>query len=99
MKPSSMAITILMLGISLSATAGTAAHYTVQAPDDDSDILAVGDYAPNEMNRPTFQITDWQVKGLSKPDYDTQWVQIRNRYVLIKIADDQIIDIVPVQTP
>lgn len=86
----------LAFSISLGANAETTQQYTVEATDNPSVVLSIGDYAPDELNRPSDAVTDWSAKGLAKPAYDTQWVRLNNRYVLIKIADDQIIDIVPI---
>lgn len=59
--------------------------------------LVVGDRAPAVYQRESEALHDWKKRGLRAPDEDSQWVKIKNQYVLVAITNGKIIELKPVK--
>ncbi|WP_421547159.1 RcnB family protein [Pseudomonas sp. QD4] len=59
--------------------------------------LVVGDRAPDLYQREVSAIHDWKKKGLKAPQEQSQWVQIKDQYVLVEITSGKILDMAPVK--
>ena len=59
--------------------------------------LVVGDRAPDVYQREVSAIKDWKKKGLKAPEEQSQWVQIKDQYVLVEITSGKILDMSPVK--
>lgn len=81
--------------VTLPTFAADAPAQTVQSPVPDTRELKVGDMAPDKLQRKDAAVNDWKKHGLKAPEKDSQWVKIDDKYVLIKITNGQIVDIVP----
>lgn len=59
--------------------------------------LVVGDRAPDLYQREVSALHDWKKKGLKAPQEQSQWVQIKDQYVLVEITSGKILDMAPVK--
>ncbi|WP_295478081.1 RcnB family protein [uncultured Pseudomonas sp.] len=58
--------------------------------------LKVGEKAPADSDRESAAI-DWKAKGLPEPEKESQWVQVKDKYVRVQITNNRIMEIVPVK--
>lgn len=49
-----------------------------------------GDKAPDEYKRKELALTDWKKRHLAAPTEDEQWVEIKDKYVLVNIPNGTI---------
>lgn len=99
MKTKVLLASLALLGgfstVSLPTFAADAPAQTVRSPVPDTRELKVGDMAPDKLQRKDAAVSEWKKHGLKAPVKDSQWVKIDKKYVLIKITNGQIVDIVP----
>lgn len=53
-----------------------------------------GDVAPDEYQRPSMAVQDWQKHHLSAPEKDEQWVKIHGKYALVSIPTGTVKEMV-----
>jgi Ni/Co efflux regulator RcnB len=49
-----------------------------------------GDNVPDEFQRPSLALKDWQKHGLSAPGKDEQWVKLKDKFALVSIPTGTI---------
>ncbi|HEX8588346.1 RcnB family protein [Pseudomonas sp.] len=49
-----------------------------------------GDNVPDQYQRDSLALKDWQKRHLSAPEKNQQWVEIKNKYVLVDIPTGTI---------
>jgi Ni/Co efflux regulator RcnB len=70
---------------------------TVQPGVNNSRSLVVGDRAPDMYQRSEKAVNNWKAKGLKAPKADAQWVQINDKYMMVKITNGTILEVTPVE--
>lgn len=70
---------------------------TVQPGVNNSRSLVKGDRAPDMYQRSEKAVKNWKAKGLKAPSADAQWVQINDKYMMVKITNGTIVDVTPVE--
>lgn len=93
----SLALVAGIAGISpLVQAAQTSSNTVEHSPTGDRE-LTVGDRAPDVYQRSEKALNNWKQKGLKQPEDQSQWVQINDKYVLVKITNGTIMEIKPVE--
>lgn len=92
-----LAIAAGVAGISPIAQADDPPQKTVQPGVNNTRELVVGDRAPDVYQRSDKALKNWKAKGLKAPEDQAQWVQINDKYMLVKITNGTIMDITPVE--
>jgi Ni/Co efflux regulator RcnB len=77
--------------------ADEAPQKTVQPGVNNSRSLVKGDRAPDMYQRSEKAVKNWKAKGLKAPASDAQWVQINDKYMMVKITNGTIVDVTPVE--
>lgn len=63
---------------------------TLDRPGAGETQLKKGDNVPDEFQRPSLAVNDWQARHLSAPGKDEQWVQIKGKFALVSIPTGTI---------
>ncbi|MEN5315335.1 RcnB family protein [Pseudomonas koreensis] len=93
----SLALVAGIAGISPLVQAAQTSSDTVQHSPTGDRELKVGDRAPDVYQRNEKALKSWKQKGLKQPEDQSQWVQINDKYVLVKITNGTIMEITPVE--
>jgi Ni/Co efflux regulator RcnB len=70
---------------------------TVQPGANNTRSLVKGDRAPDMYQRSEKAVKNWKEKGLKAPSSDAQWVQINDKYMMVKITSGTIVEVAPVE--
>jgi len=93
----SLALVVGIAGITPLVQAAQPSTDTVERSPTDGRELKVNDRAPDVYQRSEKAIKNWKQKGLKQPDPQAQWVQMNDKYVMVKITNGTIVDIKPVE--
>ncbi|WP_300634806.1 RcnB family protein [Pseudomonas sp.] len=77
--------------------AGDTPQETVQPSSINTRDLKEGDRAPDMLMRKESAVRDWKKRGLQKPEDESQWTRVDDRYVLLKTTNGTILEITPVK--
>lgn len=92
-----MAMLAAVAGISPAALADDPPQRTAQASVVNVRTLQVGDHVPDAYIRNDKALANWQQRGLKTPKSLSQWVQVNDRYMMVRITDGQILDVTPIE--
>ncbi|WP_347905707.1 RcnB family protein [Pseudomonas purpurea] len=94
-----VAMTMLaaIVGTSPAALADDPPERTAQASIANLRSLHVGDRVPDAYKRGEKALANWQQRGLKTPKSLSQWVQVNDRYMMVRITDGQILDVTPIE--
>ena len=93
----SLALVAGITAISPIVQAAETAQKTVQPGANNARSLVKGDRAPEVYQRSEKAVKNWKAKGLKAPASDAQWVQINDKYMMVKITNATIVDVTPVE--
>lgn len=93
----SLALVAGIAAISPVTQADEPPQKTVQPGVNNSRSLVKGDRAPDMYQRSEKAVKNWKAKGLKAPASDAQWVQINDKYMMVKITNGTIVDVTPVE--
>ena len=84
-----------LCALSVHAFAAEGPSVTLDRPGVGVHEIKEGDKAPDEYKRKELALGDWKKRHLSAPDEDSQWVEIKDQYVLVNIPNGTIKQMVP----
>lgn len=93
----SLALVAGITAISPLVQADETPQKTVQPGVNNSRSLVKGDRAPDMYQRSEKAVKNWKERGLKAPSADAQWVQINDKYMMVKITNGTIVDVTPVE--
>ena len=84
-----------LCGVSSFVYANDEPSVTLDRPGAGIREIKEGDNVPDEYQRPSLAVKDWQKHHLSAPGKDEQWVKIQDKFALVSIPTGTIKQMVP----
>jgi Ni/Co efflux regulator RcnB len=79
-----------LCGLSSFSYAAEEPSVTMDRPGAGVRQIKEGDNVPDEFQRPSLAVKDWQKHHLSAPGKDEQWVKIQDKFALVSIPTGTI---------
>ncbi|WP_082060980.1 RcnB family protein [Pseudomonas abietaniphila] len=79
-----------LCGLSHFSYAAEEPSVTMDRPGAGVREIKEGDNVPDEFQRPSLAVKDWQKHHLSAPGKDEQWVKIQDKFALVSIPTGTI---------
>jgi Ni/Co efflux regulator RcnB len=80
----------VLCGLSHFSYAAEGPSVTMDRPGAGVREIKEGDNVPDEFQRPSLAVKDWQKHHLSAPGKDEQWVKIQDKFALVSIPTGTI---------
>ncbi|MGI4837960.1 MAG: RcnB family protein [Janthinobacterium lividum] len=81
---------LALFSLGIPAFAATDTSVTLDRPGVGSHEIKEGDKAPDEYKRKELALGDWKKRHLAAPGENEQWVEIKDKYVLVNIPNGTI---------
>lgn len=78
---------VALFSLSIPAFAATDPSVTLDRPGVGAHEIKQGDKAPDEYKRKELALGDWKKRHLQAPGENEQWVEIKDKYVLVNIPN------------
>lgn len=72
---------------------------TLDRPGVGAHEIKKGDKVPDEYKRKELALGDWKKRHLAAPDENEQWVEIKDKYVLVNIPNGTIKEMIDKSAP
>jgi Ni/Co efflux regulator RcnB len=83
-----------MCALSSVAFAAEQPSVTIDRPGAGQKELKKGDNLPDQYQRESLALKDWQKRHLSAPEKNQQWVEVYDKYALVDIPTGTIIEMI-----
>jgi Ni/Co efflux regulator RcnB len=81
---------LALFSLSIPAFAATDTSVTLERPGVGAHEIKQGDKVPDEYKRKELALGDWKKRHLAAPDENQQWVEIKDKYVLVNIPNGTV---------
>jgi Ni/Co efflux regulator RcnB len=81
---------LALFSLSIPAFAATEPSVTLDRPGVGAHEIKQGDKVPDEYKRKELALNNWKQRHLSAPTENEQWVEIKDKYVLVNIPNGTI---------
>jgi Ni/Co efflux regulator RcnB len=81
---------LALFSLSIPTFAATDTSVTLDRPGVGAHEIKEGDKVPDEYKRKELALGDWKKRHLAAPDENEQWVEIKDKYVLVNIPNGTI---------
>jgi Ni/Co efflux regulator RcnB len=81
---------LALFSLSIPAFAATDTSVTLDRPGVGAHEIKQGDKVPDEYMRKELALGDWKKRHLAAPGENEQWVEIKDKYVLVNVPNGTV---------